>query len=310
MRVLHLEDDADDAIIIQLDMQRLGVHATFVPAGSREEFTQALSTGTYDVVIVDNSVPCLRAPQAIALAKSVHPHVPVIVCSGAAREADVAESLAAGAGDYVLKDHTWQLAAALRRIAATPTAAAPELPRPALLMLVEVVQKLSMARDLDMIIDIVRHAAHELTDWARQHECTREELQLLEVLTNATAVAIENLTGYENLEHQVRECTAQLERANQELAAFSCAVSHDLRAITAGLDDASSHGDVLQPASVAKLRRNAQRMGSRIDDLLRLSQAGHVQLALDHDLGATDAPLPRCTARSSQPVGLGSPTGC
>ena len=287
MRVLHLEDDTDDAIIIQLDMQRLGVHATFVSAGSRDEFTQVLSAGTYDVVIVDNSVPGLQAPQAIALAKSVHPHVPVIVCSGAAREADVAESLAAGAIDYVLKDHAWQLAAALRRIAARPTAAASELPLPAMLRLTEVVQQLSMARGLDMIIDIVRHAARELTDWARQHECTREELQLLEVLAHATAVAIENLEG-----------------ANQESTGFSSAVFHELRAplraINAALEDASSHGDVLQPAGVTKLRRNAQRMGRLIDDQLRLSQAGHAQLAPNRDLAAADAPLPRCTARSSQ----------
>src|SRR5688500_18959150 len=100
MRVLHLEDDLDDAIIIEHDMQRLGIRAAVVPARSRDEFAQALGEGAYDAIIVDNSLPGFRAPRAIALAKSIHPHVPVIVCSGAARDADVAESFAAGASDY------------------------------------------------------------------------------------------------------------------------------------------------------------------------------------------------------------------
>jgi CheY-like chemotaxis protein len=116
MRVLHLEDDADDAIIIQYEMQRRGVMATFITARSRDEFVQALSD-PYDVVIVDNSLPGLKAPQAIALAKSAAPHTPVIVCSGAARDADVSASLTAGASDYVLKDHVEQLATALRDLA-------------------------------------------------------------------------------------------------------------------------------------------------------------------------------------------------
>jgi signal transduction histidine kinase len=374
MKVLHLEDDVDDATIIEYDIQRSGVGATFVPARSRDEFILALGTGPYDAIIVDNSLPGFRAPKAIAAAKSVHPHVPVIVCSGAAREADVAESVAAGASDYVLKDHAWQLAAALRRIAAKPVAPVGELPRPAMLMLVDVVQKLSMARGLDMIVGIVRRAARALTGadgatfvlrdgnycyyvdedailplwkgqrfpletcisgwamlngkstvipdiyqdariphaayrptfvkslamvpirtaapigsigtyWARHHECTSEELLLLEALANTTAVAMENVAVYESLERQVRERTAELEGANQELEAFSAAVSHDLRAplraINAALEDACTAGDVLQPASVGKLRRNARCMGLLIDDLLRLSKAGHAQLALE-----------------------------
>jgi CheY-like chemotaxis protein len=304
MRVLHLEDDADDAIIIQLDMQRLGVHATFVPARSCDEFMQALSAGGYDVVIVDNSVPSLRAPRAIGLAKSVHPHVPVIVCSGAAREADVTESFAAGASDYVLKDHAWQLAAALRRISAGLPTAAPELPRPAMLMLVEVLQKLSMARDRDMSSDIVRRVARELTDWARQHQRTPEELLLLEALANTTALAMENLAVYARLEPQIHERAAPHGGANREFEDLPSAVAHDLRAplqaINAVLADAISQGDMLQPASVAKLRRSAQRMGSLIDDLLPLWKAGRGRLALERvDRDAADAPLPRCTTRSS-----------
>ncbi len=382
MKVLHLEDDIDDAIIIEHAMQRLGVNATFVAARSAGEFAQALNADIYDVIIVDNSLPSFRATQAIRLAKTVHPAVPVIVCSGAARETEVTASLAAGASDFVLKDHLWQLAAALRRSCPSPTHVAPteQLPRPAMLLLIDVVQKLSMARGLDMIVDIVRRAARELTGadgatfvlrdgeccyyvdedaisplwkgqrfplqacisgwamlnsqstvipdiyqdsriphdayrptfvkslamvpirtaapigaignyWARHHTCTPEQLMLLEALANTTAMAMENVAVYENLERQVSERTAELQGANQELEAFSAAVSHDLRAplraINAALDGASTQGDVLQPASVAKLRRSAQRMGSLIDDLLRLSKAGHAQLSIERiDLGA------------------------
>lgn len=379
MKILHLEDNPSDALIIERGVQRQGFPASFIQVSSPSEFTAALQVGGFDVVLVDNNLPGYSAEDAITQAKASYPSIPVIVCSGAAQDTEVAASFAAGASDYVLKDHLWQLTAALRRNAkpiapvSVPMAVAPP-PQPAMMLLVDVVQKLSLARGLDAIVDIVRRAARQLTGcdgatfvlrdgpycyyvdedaisplwkgqrfpletcisgwamlnstsaiipdiykdariphaayrptfvhslamvpirsyspigaignyWAKEHECTPQELMLLEALANTTAVAMENVEMYQNLERQVRERTRELQSVNQELEAFSSAVSHDLRAplriMNAELDMAREHAGVLPADSIGKLRESTTRMGSLIDDLLRLSHITRTELQLE-----------------------------
>ena len=125
--------------------------------------------------------------------------------------------------------------------------------------------------------------------WATQHECTPEELELLEALANTTAVAIENVNMYADLERQVRLRTRQLETVNEELEAFSSAVSHDLRAplraINAELELARHRSDFSR--SIDKLQSHTQRMATLIDDLLRLSRVSRAELRLESvDLAA------------------------
>lgn len=86
-------------------------------------------------------------------------------------------------------------------------------------------------------------------------------------------------------EERVRCRTADLEAANRELEAFSYSVSHDLRAPLRALDGYSrillqEHAPCLPPEVqeyVKDIRKNAQKMGQLIDDLLafsRLSRQG------------------------------------
>jgi PAS domain S-box-containing protein len=84
----------------------------------------------------------------------------------------------------------------------------------------------------------------------------------------------------EHLERRVAERTAQLQRTNEELEAFTYSVSHDLRAPLRQVDGfarllAEITGDALDPKARHYLRRiqdGAQQMGRLIDDLLRLSR--------------------------------------
>jgi PAS domain S-box-containing protein len=87
------------------------------------------------------------------------------------------------------------------------------------------------------------------------------------------------------LEHRVRERTAQLEDLNRELEAFSYSVSHDLRAPLRRIEAfADAMGDDLDAASrvefIQHIRESAQHMDALISALLELARLSSSALRL------------------------------
>ncbi len=124
--------------------------------------------------------------------------------------------------------------------------------------------------------------------WSTPHRATAEEVQVLQALANTTAVAMENVRVYQELEQRVRDRTLQLEHANQELSSFATSVSHDLRAPLAVI---SGYADLLRLTSAEALDEKARsylqqipvhvmRMSALIDDLLRLAKIRTAELSV------------------------------
>ncbi|HEY5748806.1 MAG TPA: ATP-binding protein [Chryseolinea sp.] len=118
--------------------------------------------------------------------------------------------------------------------------------------------------------------------WATPHMPTAEEMSLLQSLADITAVTIENVNVYAELEQRVADRTAQLEAANKELEAFSYSVSHDLRA---PLRSILGYSDILKEDNFDQLnesgkqilntvQQNARKMNTLIEDLLQFSKLG------------------------------------
>ena len=90
----------------------------------------------------------------------------------------------------------------------------------------------------------------------------------------------------QELEQRVAERTAQLEAANKELEAFSYSVSHDLRTPLRAIDGFShilleDYRDKLDDEGKRLLnvvRDNTNRMGQLIDDILKFSRAGRLEI--------------------------------
>lgn len=122
--------------------------------------------------------------------------------------------------------------------------------------------------------------------WASRHLATAEEVELLQALANTTAVAMENVQMYEQLEQRVKDRTLQLEVTNKELEAFSYSVSHDLRAPLTGIgafaqlleENATDSLDERGMHYVSRIQSETRRMATLIDDLLRFAQFARIEL--------------------------------
>jgi PAS domain S-box-containing protein len=107
-------------------------------------------------------------------------------------------------------------------------------------------------------------------------------IRLLESLSDAAAVAVENVRLYDDLETRVRDRTTQLTAANKELEAFSYSVSHDLRAPLRAIngftkilsEEYSSKMSEKETRLFSLILDNAVKMDQLINDLLAFSRLG------------------------------------
>ncbi len=117
-------------------------------------------------------------------------------------------------------------------------------------------------------------------------EAEASRLILLSVVEDQKRAEVEVRRLNDELEQRVRDRTAELQAANEELEAFSYSVSHDLRAPLRGINGfagilAEDHGSKLDAEGqrvLGVISSEALRMGRLIDDLLRFSRLGRQPL--------------------------------
>jgi signal transduction histidine kinase len=115
IHILHLEDNPDDAELIQSALAGEGVDCETVRVESRSDYITALEQGHWDLILSDNTLPSYNGLSALADARAKCPDVPFVFVSGTLGEEVAIESLKLGATDYVLKQRLSRLTPALRR---------------------------------------------------------------------------------------------------------------------------------------------------------------------------------------------------
>lgn len=115
LRVLLLEDSEDDAELILRTLRRSDYEPSYRRAESAPEMNAALAEAEWDIVISDHTMPRFSAVAALALLREQGIDIPFIIVSGTIGEETAVEAMAAGAGDYVMKDSMGRLAPAIER---------------------------------------------------------------------------------------------------------------------------------------------------------------------------------------------------
>ncbi len=115
LRVLIVEDNEDDALLLLRELKRGGYEPLHERVDTPEAMGEALSVGSWDVVISDYYMPKFRAPDALALLREWGSEAPFVVVSGKVGEELAVEAMRAGAYDYIMKDNMTRLCATIKR---------------------------------------------------------------------------------------------------------------------------------------------------------------------------------------------------
>ena len=115
VRILHLEDDAADAELVQAMLESAGMVCRITRVQTGDEFGEALRQGGYDVILADYRLPTYDGMSALRLAQELARDVPFIFVSGTMGEDAAIEGLREGATDYVLKQKLSRLVPAVKR---------------------------------------------------------------------------------------------------------------------------------------------------------------------------------------------------
>jgi diguanylate cyclase (GGDEF)-like protein/PAS domain S-box-containing protein len=118
LKILILEDNANDAELVERAVRGAGISFTAFHAETRGEFETAMHDVHPDLVLSDYSLPAYNGQLALEFVQATSPETPVIMVTGALGEEAAVELLRSGAKDYVLKDRVARLPFVIERVLA------------------------------------------------------------------------------------------------------------------------------------------------------------------------------------------------
>ena len=115
LQVLLLEDSADDAALLTIELQRAGFAPACTRIETRADLQAALERQEWHLIIADYRLPRFDGLEALALVKEKGLDLPFIIVSGYITDAAAVDAMKAGAHDYVMKDNLARLGPAVER---------------------------------------------------------------------------------------------------------------------------------------------------------------------------------------------------
>jgi len=105
LRVLIVEDSAEDAELLLSELRRGGYEPAHERVSTAEEMNKALDGEIWDIAFVDYSMPQFNGVAALKLLREKGFDIPIIFISGTIGEDTAAEVMKTGANDCLIKGH-------------------------------------------------------------------------------------------------------------------------------------------------------------------------------------------------------------
>jgi signal transduction histidine kinase len=115
LRLLLVEDDENDAMLLLREMRRGGYSVTSTRVETPEDFERELDAGPWDVIVADYSLPHFDGLSAFSRVRKRGLDVPFLIVSGTIGEDTAVAAMKAGVHDFLLKDRLGRLAPAVTR---------------------------------------------------------------------------------------------------------------------------------------------------------------------------------------------------
>lgn len=115
LRVLHVEDSADDHELLVLHLQRGLPDVVCHRVDSESQYRDALEQAQWDLVLSDYRLPGFSGLTALSILRAGGQVLPFIILSGEIGEDTAVDAMRHGASDYLLKGHTARLLPAIER---------------------------------------------------------------------------------------------------------------------------------------------------------------------------------------------------
>ncbi|MBD2097950.1 PAS domain S-box protein [Trichocoleus sp. FACHB-591] len=115
-RILIIDDNPDDRLLVKRELHREFQDVELQEVATAAQFTQALATDTFDLVVTDYQLGWNNGVAIAQAIKARYPDCPVIMFTNSGNEEVAVAAMKAGVEDYILKSpkHTFRLAIAVR----------------------------------------------------------------------------------------------------------------------------------------------------------------------------------------------------
>lgn len=113
LHVLYLEDNPDDAELVERVLRKADYSVNLVRVESRKDFVDSIRNTAFDVILSDHALPQFSSTEALRICKRAQVIVPIILVTGTVSEEFAANCIKLGADDYVLKSNLTRLPQAI-----------------------------------------------------------------------------------------------------------------------------------------------------------------------------------------------------
>lgn len=115
IKILILEDNQNDAELLQHELKKLGLIFSSEIVQTREEFENALDNFSPNMILSDYSLPSFDGVTAFHIKQKKHSAIPFIIVSGTIGEENAVELIKKGVTDYAIKDKLFSLGPKITR---------------------------------------------------------------------------------------------------------------------------------------------------------------------------------------------------